>query len=355
MIKTFFRYSLLLSLCLVLVSWGGTGHRIINSKCPESFPASMSSFRIWADSLASNASNADTRKSADPNESPKHYLDIENYSEFSTSGRIPSTYDSIIAKYGSSSVISNGTLPWATMNTYQLLKDDFGKRLWHKAMLDASDLGHYVADGHMPLHISANYDGQKTGNSGIHSRYESNMVGSYQTQLSNYTGDSVHAISNVTNYVFNYIYANHHYVDSVLIADTYATNLAGNNVSTAYYTALWSKTSFTPKLFRNASHALAELIYNAWAAAGKPSFGLVSSVPDTFETNASVYPNPTKGSLHVWVDDLLCVDVYNLAGNRVGQFTGNTTDLSTLPNGIYMLNIYCKGGWLKKAKVVLEK
>ena len=355
MVKNIFRYSLILSLCLFLVSWGGTGHRIINSKCPESFPASMSAFRVWSDSLSLHASDADNRKSADKNESPKHFLDIENYSEFSTTGRIASTYDSIVSRHGANYVVSNGTLPWATMNMYDTLRVDFVKRQWHKAMLDASDLGHYVADGHMPLHISANYDGQQTGNSGIHSRYETSMVGTYQTQLSNYMGDSVHAISNVTNYVFNYIYANHHYVDSVLAADTYATNLAGNNVSTAYYTALWSKTTFTPKLFRNASHTLAELIYNAWVAAGKPAFGIVNSVPDTFESNTSVYPNPTQGVLNIRVDDLLRVDVYNLAGNRVGQFTTNTSDLSNLPNGIYLLNIYCKSGWMKKAKVVLER
>ena len=355
MIKAIFRYSTILSICLFLVSWGSVGHRIINSKCPESFPASMSAFRVWVDSLAANASNADTRKSQDNTESPKHFLDIENYPEFSTTGRIASTYDSITYQYGESSVISNGTLPWATVNMYETLKTDFVKGQWHKAMLDASDLGHYVADGHMPLHISANYDGQQTGNNGIHSRYESSMVSMYQTQLTNYIGDTVHAISNVTNYVFNYIYANHHFVDSVLAADTYAANLAGNNTSTAYFTALWSKTAFTTKLFHNASHTLAELIYSAWIEAGKPAFGVVNSVPETYKINALVYPNPTHGPVNIHLDDLLSVDIYNVAGNRVGQFTTNTSDLSSLPNGIYLLNIYCKNGWLKKAKVVLEK
>ena len=186
MIKNTFRYSVLLSLVLFLVSWGGKGHSIINSKCPESFPSSMSAFRIWADSLSMHASDADSRKSADKTESPKHYLDVENYSEFVSTGRIASTYDSIVSRHGASSVLSNGTLPWATMNMYDTLRVDFLKHKWHKAMLDASDLGHYVADGHMPLHISANFDGQNTGNSGIHSRYETSMVSTYQTELNNY-------------------------------------------------------------------------------------------------------------------------------------------------------------------------
>ncbi|MEI8085612.1 MAG: T9SS type A sorting domain-containing protein [Paludibacter sp.] len=355
MIKNIFRYSLILTLSLFLGSWGSKGHSIINSKCPESFPASMSAFRVWADSLSMHASDADSRKSADKTESPKHYLDVENYSEFVSTGRIASTYDSIVSRHGASSVISNGTLPWATMNMYDTLRVDFLKHKWHKAMLDASDLGHYVADGHMPLHISANFDGQDTGNGGIHSRYESSMVGNYQTELANYKGDSLHVVSNVTNYIFNYIYINHHYVDSVLIADTYATNLAGNTTSTAYYTALWNKTAFTKGLFHNASHTFAELIYNAWVAAGKPVFGVLNNVPGITETSISIYPNPTKGALVLNVTDLLRVDVCNIAGTKVGLYYNNNINLNNLPNGIYLLNIYCKNGLLKKTKVVLER
>ncbi|MEI6752072.1 MAG: T9SS type A sorting domain-containing protein [Paludibacter sp.] len=355
MLKSLSLYSLVLIACLFMVSWGSVGHRIINSKCPDSFPTSMSSFRLWSDSLSDHASDADTRKSTDTNESPKHFLDIENYSEFISSGRIASTYDSIIKLHNSSFVISNGTLPWATKNMYDTLKTDFIKHLWHKAMLDASDLGHYVADGHMPLHISANYDGQKTGNNGIHSRYESSMVYSYQSQLSNFSGDSVHSISNVRNYIFNYIYANHHYVDSVLAADSYATNVAGNTTSTSYFSALWNKTAFTTRLFRNASHTLAELIFNAWSEAGKPAFGVVSSVPFVSVSNTIVYPNPTRGNLILKVDNMQSADVYNVMGRKVAQFYDTQTNLSYLPAGIYMLNIYSKNGMLRKVKVVLEK
>ena len=355
MLKSIFRYSLLLTVCLFLVSWGGTGHSIINRKSTESFPVSMSAFRVWTDSLSANASNADASKSQDNTESPKHYLDIENYIEYNTTGRIASTYDSIVSRHGSSFVISNGTLPWATMNMYETLKADFEKCLWHKAMLDASDLGHYVADGHMPLHISANYDGQQTGNSGIHSRYESSMVGMYQAVLSTYKGDSVHKVSNVANYVFNYIYTNHLYVDSVLAADTYATNLAGNSASSDYYAALWSKTTFTPKLFSNASHALAELIFTAWVEAGKPAFGTVNSLQGVSISTMTVYPNPTKGTLTVKAEDMVKADVFNITGRLVAQFYTTQTDLSYLPAGIYTLNIYCKNGWLRKAKVLLER
>jgi hypothetical protein len=183
MIKKIYPVISLFILIIFLSSWGAVGHRIINNKCPASFPSAMTGFQMWKDSLTTNAANADNRKNSDPNESPKHFIDIDNYSEFLSKGRIASTYDSIVAIHGLSNVIYNGTLPWATLNMYDTLVVDFKKLKWHKAMLDASDLGHYVADGHMPLHLTANYDGGKTNQSGIHSRYESTMVSAYQSNL----------------------------------------------------------------------------------------------------------------------------------------------------------------------------
>jgi hypothetical protein len=40
----------------------------------------------------------------------------------------------------------------------------------------AADIGHYVADMHQPLHLTRNYNGQLTGNYGIHARYEGQMI-----------------------------------------------------------------------------------------------------------------------------------------------------------------------------------
>jgi len=97
MIKTTLRILSLFILIIFLSSWGGVGHSIISSKCSVSFPASMVGFQIWSDSLTSNASNADNRKGQDKNESPKHFIDIDAYSEFLSTGRIVSTYDSIVA------------------------------------------------------------------------------------------------------------------------------------------------------------------------------------------------------------------------------------------------------------------
>jgi len=268
--NTLYAFSLIL-LCMALSSWGSKGHRKISQNIVACLPVQMSFMRpTWTNFIASHASDADYRKDEDPNESPRHYIDIDNYPEFVQTGRIPQTFDSVVDKYGYSFVIEQGILPWSTMITFDSLKNCFQRRDWDRSALFAADLGHYVGDGHMPLHITRNYNGQMTGQSGVHSRYETSMVSRYEAQLV-YTADSVHYIEDIGAYVFQYLYHDYKYVDSVLLADSYATTLAGGTGSDAYYQALWVKSgAFTILLMRNGSTALADLIYTAWVQAGSP-------------------------------------------------------------------------------------
>lgn len=350
------RFIIALLTCFIFISWGNLGHLNISYKSAACFPISMAGFNVWADSLSIHASDADNRKSNDPTESPKHFIDIDNYSEFNTKGRIASTYDSIVKIHGVSFVVNNGTLPWATKVAYDSLKSAFKRRAWHNAMLYASDLGHYVADGHMPLHLTANYDGAKTGQTGIHSRYESTMVSNYISSITNYTATTAQSISNVDLYIMNYIYANQKYVKTVLDADTYATNIAGNTTSSLYYSSLWSKLGITTTLFKNASRALADLIYNAWLEAGSPAFGskLPNAVQDVYYTDLTVYPNPTSGALKINTPNILSIETFNCDGKRMRIDNTNEIDLSTLRNGIYVLKIYDTEGKIHQNKIMLQ-
>ena len=281
-------------LSLLFVSWGYSGHRKINRWTTLSFPAAMSAFTAWQDSLAAHASDADARKSWDPDESPRHYIDLEEYPCFLTEGRLPSTYDSALYLYGNSFLTDNGFLPWATRITYDSLVAAFARYDWHAAILFASDLGHYVADGHMPLHLTSNYDGQLTGQDGIHSRYESDMIYYFLNQIY-ISGGTVQQQPDIQQYILGYIYENHTLKDSVLLADSLARAEAGSNSSYYYYTILWQYTSgFTKTMFNKASLRLAELIYNAWLEAGSPGF-YASLTDNAADIRAVVFPNPVNG------------------------------------------------------------
>ncbi|MDO9154028.1 MAG: T9SS type A sorting domain-containing protein [Paludibacter sp.] len=358
MIKTTQRIILLFILSIFLVSWGNGGHYIINNKSPESFPVSMNAFRVWTDSLSMNASAADIRKSSDPDEGIRHYIDLDNYDVFLSKGRIPQTYDSVVNTYGLSFVKANGTLPWATLNTYDSLKLAFIQRRWNKAMLFASDLGHYVADGHMPLHLTANYDGQLTNQKGIHSRYESTMVSTFIADLRNYGSRTVNFVPNVNKYIFDYMYLNYKSLADILAADIYAKNLTESTSSSQYYAALWSKTQvITTTLFQKSSQALAELIYTAWVESGSPAYksqtGFFSS--PSIGNGSSFFPNPTKGAVKMKDDNIYKTEILDLTGKIVGTFFEHHFDVSHLPNGMYLLNIYERKGGNKMEKVLLLK
>ncbi len=258
-------------LCLMLSSWGSKGHKKISQNFSACLPAQMSFLKpVWTNFVMNHASDADYRKDQDPDEAPRHYIDIDNYPEFNLTGMISQKYDSVVVQHGLAFVIDQGTLPWATKITFDSLKSCFQRSDWNRSALFAADLGHYVGDGHMPLHITKNYNGQMSGQTGVHSRYETTLVSRYETQIV-YPADSAKYIENVDAYIFNYMYNDYKYVDSVLLADTYATTTAGGTGTDAYYQALWAKSrGFTILMMQTGSASLADLVYTAWVQAGKP-------------------------------------------------------------------------------------
>jgi hypothetical protein len=294
---------LLVSIILIsflFLGWGYVGHRIINYNTILSALPEMEFFETWADSLRAHASDADYRKDWDPTEEPKHYIDIDNYPEFIATGTIPQDFDSLIAIHGLSFVMDQGILPWAILATADSLEAAFENNDMHKAMLLAADLGHYIGDSHMPLHITRNYNGQYTNQYGVHSRYESTLIQNFQSQII-YDGDSLQYIDDLPDFVFNMLYDNYQYVDSVLYADSVAQAFAGNHTSTTYYNKFWEIAKhFTIGLFQRASYRLTCVIYTEWIdASGATSLANVkNNLPSAFYLSQN-YPNPFNPSTKI--------------------------------------------------------
>ncbi|MGE5500232.1 MAG: T9SS type A sorting domain-containing protein [Syntrophothermus sp.] len=350
----------------LLTGWGGTGHSKINYNTVIFFPKEISQFNSWNTVLQQHASDADNRKSSDPTESKKHFIDIDTYSEFNSTGRIPEDYQTMVRIYGSSFVDGEGILPWATVTTVDSLKSAFQRRDWTKAQLFAADLGHYVGDGHMPLHITKDYNGRTSADRGIHSRYETTMIDRFQSQIT-FTSDTVQYITDVSRFVFDYIYSNHKYVDSVYYADSLARS-KGSTGSDIYYTTLWNTSSaFTRQILNNASKRLAALIYTAWINAGKPQVSSTrveekAKTPAEFELLQN-YPNPfnpeTVIKYRITTPGHVRLSLFNVLGKEVavlfdgdrpsGEFSlkVNANSLN-IESGIYFYSL--KAGSLLETK-----
>ncbi len=353
----------------VFISWGWVGHSIINYNTIISALPEMEFFNYWADSLAEHASDADYRKQLDPNEAPRHYIDIDNYPEFIESGMIHQNFDSLLVIYGYDFVMTQGVLPWAILRKIDSLQTAFEYGAWHEAMLHASDLGHYIADSHMPLHLTRNYNGQYTNQFGIHSRYESNMIGRYTDQII-YEGDTIKYIDNLSDYVFNTIYDNYVYLDSVLNADSIATAFVGNTTDDLYFEKLWELTKqFTIKLFKYASYKLACLVYTAWVNAGSPvTGGIVGNNSNVVNYELSQnYPNPfnpnTSIKFIVSEQSFIELKVYSSLGESVTTIIAETLEAgdysiswnaADFPSGIYYYRLQARD-YVETKKMVLMK
>jgi hypothetical protein len=266
----FLRYSLLLFLLAGLCSWGEKAHRKINSSIVEFLPKELNQLKTWTPVLAAHCSDADLRKRKDKTEFVKHFIDIDNYDDFNRKHRIEENFELACRKYGKEKVIKEGTLPWTTDSTYRALVQDFKSGNWNQAALTAADLGHYVGDGHMPLHIAANYDGQLTGQTGIHRRFEETMVDRHIDEIQ-FKRSTCRKVKNIPRYVFDYLYSNHFSLVPLLEADSIASALTGKQYNEVYYNRLWEKTnSLTVKLLEESAKVTAALIYSAWIDAGKP-------------------------------------------------------------------------------------
>jgi hypothetical protein len=335
------------------MGWGYVGHKIINYNTILSALPQMEFFETWADSLEAHASDADTRKSWDPTEAPKHYIDIDNYPEFIATGTISQDFDTLVAIHGLSFVMDQGILPWAILKTADSLQASFEINDMHKAMLFAADLGHYIGDSHMPLHITRNYNGQYTNQYGVHSRYESTLIQNFQSQII-YNGDSLHYIDNLSDFVFNMIYDNYQYVDSVLYADSVAYNFAGHSYNSTYYNKFWELAKgFTIGLFQKASYRLTNVIYTQWINAGGPTiiaetknsspsgFNLSQNYPNPFNPTTTIrYTIPSEGIVNLKVYNSLGEEIVTLvdelkhAGNYETKFNA-----SSYPSGVYIYTI----------------
>jgi hypothetical protein len=247
-------------------AWSSVGHQRITEGAVGQLPQPLRAF--FHDQL-------DTIKSEAGTEPPgAHYINIDCYPEF-FAGTLPHNLDDLIAIYGASVVDDNGMGPWTATDYLATLETAMAaahtKSAWSNLLPTAGDLAHYLEDLHNPLHLTTNYNGQDTGNDGIHSRYESQMVSRYLSSLTitRVPANCVYVPSPIDT-IFDGIDVHYWFVDDIMSADT-AHRGSPPNYNTAYYAGLWADTgSFTHALFQEASEVVASMWYTAWLDAGSP-------------------------------------------------------------------------------------
>jgi hypothetical protein len=257
-------------------AWGFNGHRFIADKAIDQLPTELRPFfQKFRTTLVEHAIDPDTYRTMGwLEEPPRHFLDMDSYGPFPFKD-LPHDYNDAVAKRGQEFVLKNGTVPWRAEEIYNRLRDSFkqlasGDFSRDNIKLFSAVLAHYVGDAFQPFHACANYDGQLTGQNGIHSRFESELFDRYEPRL-HVTTAPLTPVPNVREFMFASLTDSFKEVDGILAADREATK-GRTAYDEGYFDAMAEKTGpVLEKRINGAINAVASLITQAWTDAGKPA------------------------------------------------------------------------------------
>jgi hypothetical protein len=186
-------------------------------------------------------------------------------------------------------VRANGVVPWRIAAFTDSLTRAFKMKNLDKILFFAANVGHYVADAHVPLHATENYDGQLTGQKGLHARWESEIPERYMRHLEmqNETAPRAKYIPDKTEESFKWVLESYLMVDSVLKCDLkakeglkpeeiYTVVIDKNGRERQIYTPLYYERfkqalgDMVERRFEQTIERVASIWYSAWVDAGAP-------------------------------------------------------------------------------------
>jgi hypothetical protein len=155
--------------------WGFYAHSLINRMAVFSLPPELIGFyKSEIQFITEKAVNPDRRRYAVEGEAEKHYIDLDHYGD-SALFILPIYWNEAIGKFSEDSLRANGIGPWSAYLTFVSLTKAFENKNKAAILRLSADLGHYLGDLNVPLHTTKNYNGQLTGQNGIHGFWESRI------------------------------------------------------------------------------------------------------------------------------------------------------------------------------------
>jgi hypothetical protein len=261
-------------------AWGFDAHRFIMDRAIALLPPELRPlFETHRATLVERSIDPDTWQNAgfDEIESPNHFLDLDwvGYGPYPFAD-LPRDYTAAIAKFGRQRIEDNGTLPWRTEEMHGNLRRAFEsyRRRGAFGRFDilhySAWLAHYVSDAHVPFHAVLNYDGQLTGQHGIHARFESFAFERFREQLT-VTPKPRAGIRDPRGFVFQTILEGTRLVAPILKSDLDAIG-SREVYDDQYYAAFFkANRAVMERRLSEAIAAVAATITGAWEAAGKPA------------------------------------------------------------------------------------
>ena len=181
-----------------------------------------------------------------------------------------------------------GIIPYELGVQQYRLTEAFQARDIDRIIRIATDMGHYIADAHVPLHTTENYNGQMTGQEGIHAFWESRLPELYaETEYDFFVGKADY-IEDVSAYFWKIVEDSHKNLAKVLEVEMSLRSEYSRDKQYCYeerlgatirlecegYAAEYHKQlgGMVEDRMRSSIKAVADCWYTAWVDAGQPVF-----------------------------------------------------------------------------------
>lgn len=250
-------------------------------------------YKANIDWISEHAVDPDKRRYADKAEAPRHYIDLDEYEEIPFDS-IPKRWDHAKEKFTEDTLQAYGILPWHLQLMMHKLTMAFEEKNEQNILRYSADIGHYIADAHVPLHTTKNYNGQLTGQKGIHGFWES-RIPELRGDEYDYLVGKAQYIENIQEEIWQIVHASFGQKDSVLLFEAnlneeyaadakYGYEKRGKRSVKVYsreYSLAYERMldGMIERNMRAAIKSVSNFWFTAWVLAGQPKLSSEGFIP----------------------------------------------------------------------------
>ncbi len=335
-------------------AWGFYGHRKINRMAVFTLPETiLPLYKKNIEYLTEHAVDPDKRRYATKNEFARHYIDIDHWDTLPFNN-VPRLYKDAILKFGSlkgisdndtttiefseeyqdnvyqnllyeyrfdpvipidqksignlmdigggsysevyfdNDIVNYGISPYFLEHFYGRLIYAFKKKDVDQILKISADIGHYISDAHVPLHTTLNYNGQLTGQIGIHAFWESRLPELYADESYEFIVGRAEYIEDMRTYIWDIIATSHALLPEVLAKELLIKQEFPEDKQFCFDDRLgktiWTQCPEYSKAYHDSMGDMVEsrmqasilavgsFWYSAWVEAGQPDLEVIENV-----------------------------------------------------------------------------
>lgn len=211
---------------------------------------------------------------------------------------------------------AHGILPYYLPIALDKLTRAFVDRDERKILQYSAEIGHYIGDAHVPLHTTKNYNGQLTGQHGIHAFWESRLPELFADAQYDFFAGKASYIKDPISYFWNIIFESHQLLPAVLEGEKMLSQSFPQDNQFCYDERLGQTVRIQCREYAKAYHdqmssmvedrmkaaiqAIGSAWYTAWVNAGQPDLSQLSSpLPIAFEKDGDNIETNKKPKINI--------------------------------------------------------